>query len=609
MSETSGFGERRFLLPLLITMAAFFAAAKLLPPVETGTGSLAVAAGYTNQLRPLLIILLTGGLVMGALGLRRGAALPLRIGASSEPVRHWRWHLAAACLICVLQVFLFPTWTQEAGYFGGRLALMNAHKWPYVDFGYAHGYALIYVPYALNVLGFSIHHALMLALALAVVVGVLSIGVIVQYWIADARLRLALFWALVVCNAAVLPGPSLFYNFARYAAPFTMLLLLTRYGPALNAAALFAAAALANLLAYSLSPEMGIAFGAAALGWLVVAARVLPKSHAIAVAAAVVVDLAGLVVFVRPMFTSFLAFSQIQIILPVVPHIIMVVVVACFLTVCAVAVPAIVTVWRETLDRAQVLKVAQACAGAALAAAMFPAVIGRSWPTTTLAYGFPSVVMALGYLEAARAKRAAVLVAFLFAAFVVYCGQFVVRDDVHQAATRLRAHACALVTLPRCRAVGRVTPDAARSAAMRKAPAARDSAWPQLARRFPEAYDPLGFLGYRFPHSVDFGYFPGIVQGNVVTDAEFARKAAELQDARYYVLPRRDLVERQYSHARSAQALGAFALKSLFPFTFDVKKDYRPPVAAFVDMLYRRCRPLAEQGGITVCAAVAANSH
>ena len=606
MSETSGFGERRFLLSLPITMVVFFAAARLLPPVETGTGSLAVAAGYTNQLRPLLIILLTGGLVMGALGLQRGAALPLRIGASIEPVQHWRWHLAAACLICVLQVFLFPTWTQEAGYFGTRLALMDTHLRPYVDFEFAYGYALIYVPYALHWLGFSIHHALVLALGLAVVIGVLSIGVIVRYWIADARLRMTLFWALVVCDAFVLPGPSMFYNFGRYAAPFAMLLLLTRHGPALDAVTLFLVTAVVNLLAYSLSAEMGIAFGAAALAWATLAYKALPKIHVIAVAAAVVADLAGLIIFARPMFTTFLAFSQIQIIEPVVPHLIMLVVVVSFLTVCAVAVPAAVTVWRTSLDRAEVLTVARACACAALAVAMFPAVIGRSWPTTTLAYGFPSVVMAVGYFEAAGAKRTASLVTILFVAFVAYCGQFVVRDDLHHAVVRLRARVCTVVALAQCQSGKFSRPAATVPAALRKE---IEAAWPQLAQRFPHAYDPMGFIGYQFPHTVDFGYYPGIGQGNAITKAAFARKTAELRQAPYYILPRRNLIERRYSHTWYVRTLREFARKSLFPFTFHVKKEYRHPASTFVDMLYRRCRPLAEQGGITVCAAVAINSH
>ena len=584
---------------MLLIMAAFFAAAKWLPPVNTHTVSRAVAAGYTNQLRALLIILLVGGLVMGALGLHRGAELPSRIGASTAPVRYWRWHLAAACVICVLQVSLFPTWTQEGGYFGVRLALMDAHKQPYVDFEFAYGYALIYVPHALHWLGLSIHRALMLALDLAVVVGVLSIGVIVRYWIADARLRIALFWALVVCDAFVLPGPSLFYNFGRYAAPFAMLLLLTRYGPALDAAALFGATALANLLAYFLSPEMGIAFGAAILGWLAVAARALPKTRVIAAAAAVGADLAGLIVFARPMFTTFLAFSQIQIIEPVVPYVIMLVVVASFLTVCAVVAPAMVTVWQGKSDRDEVLAVARACAGAALAVAMFPAVIGRSWPTTTLAYGYPCVIMAVGYFEAAGARRTASLVAILFVAFVAYCGMFVIRDDLRQVVARLRPHVCAVVAFGPCREEARAGRTAGRAPTAR---AVTEAAWRELAPRFPKAYDPFGFIGYRYPHAVAFGYYPGISQGNALTKVAFSRKAAELRQARYYILPRRNSAGGIFFPIGKERALQAFRRSSLYPFALHVSEEHRSPALDFIDELYAQCRPLAEQGGITVCA-------
>jgi len=96
LTGTGAFHRRTFVLPMLIVMAVFFAAAKWLPPVATHTESLAVAAGYTNQLRVLLAILLAGGAAMGLLGLQRGADLPLRINSATVPVRYWRWHLAAA---------------------------------------------------------------------------------------------------------------------------------------------------------------------------------------------------------------------------------------------------------------------------------------------------------------------------------------------------------------------------------------------------------------------------------------------------------------------------------------------------------------------------------
>jgi hypothetical protein len=589
---TSSFDRRRFVLPMLVTMIVFFTAAKLLPPVETPTFSLAAAAGFCNRLYPLVAILLAGGLVMGARGLRRGAELPLRIGASTAPVRFWRWHLAAACLICVLQVSVFQTASQEAGYFGSRLALMDAHKQPYVDFEFAYGYAIIYVPYALHLLGFSIRHALVLTLDLAVVGGVLSIGILVERWIAEARLRLALFWALVLCNAFVLPGPALYYNFGRYAGPFALLLLLSRHGPTLSAAPLFVATAAANLLCYFLSAEMGIAFGAAGLAWLFVATKALSKPQLIAGAAAIVADLAGLILFARPMFTTFLAFREIGVILPVVPHIVMLVVVACFLTVCAISLPAVVAAWRGKLDRPKVLAVSEVCACAALAVALMPVLVGRTWPTTTIAYGFAAVVMAVGYFEAAGARRAALTFASLFIAFTVYCAQFVFHDDIDWIVARARARLSAPAP---SRADGRLATFSATPTA----------AWRKLAQQFPNAYDPLAIIGYRSPHSVDVGYYLGVAATNAFTEAAFARKTTELQRALYYILPSRDLVDRYFSRDRRERALRMFARKSLFPYTFAVNAGARDLAADFAAMLYERCRPLANEGNITVCAGQA----
>jgi hypothetical protein len=583
------FDGRGFVLPAAAaTMAVFFAAAKMLPPIETSAFSLAAAAGFTNRLYPLLSILLAGGFVVGALGLRREVILPLRIGVGAAPVPYWRWHVAAACALCVLQISVFQTWSQEASYFGARLALMDAGQRPYADFEFAYGYAVAYGPYALHALGLSIRHALVLALALAALVGVWSIAVIVRHWIADPRLRLLLFWGLIVSSALVRPGPSLNYNFARYALPFALLLVLTRHGPVFGAPGLFAATAAANLVAYFLSPEMGLAFAVGVTGWVAVGCRALPARPAVAALVASGSVLAGLIVFARPMFTTLLAFSEIQVLLPVVPHLIMVLALACFLIVCAAALPAAVAVWRGRSDGSATLTIAQACACAALAAALMPTVVGRSWPTTTIAYGFGTIVMAAGYLEAAGAKRAALAVAWVFVVFVAYCAQFVVRDDVRSMARILSDGCTPAVSVP--------CPPVKTGLAAALLTDART-----LAARFPKAYDPLGAVGYHAPQAVELGYYPGVGQGNAITESAFARKRSESMRAPYYILPVQDAA--WSLRLRRARALQAFAHASLLPVSFRFNADTRDIAVDFIEMLYARCRPLAVLENVKVCAA------
>jgi hypothetical protein len=586
VSNARDFGWRNVVLPMLVTIAALFAAARLLPPIDSQALSLAVVAGYTNRLYALLLILLAGGLAMGALGRRRGMALALRIGTSGGPARLWRWHVAAACALCVAHVSLFQTWSDEAGYFGVRLALMDEHKVPYWDFEFAYGFANIYVPYALHLLGLSIRAALVLAIDIAVVCGVLSIGVMVAVWIADVRLRLVLFWSLVLCDAFVDPGPSLTYNFERYAAPFAVLLLLTKHGPGWKPPVMFAASAGASLLAFSLSPEMGLAFAAASLAWLMVAFRALSRSQLVAVALAIVAVTGGLILFAAPIFTTLLAFSSVRVVLPVIPHAIMLLVIASFLVLCAGSMPAVVSVWREPPDSERTLIVARACACAALAAALVPAVIGRTWPSTTLAYGFGSVVIAVGYLIAAGAIRAAAMFGALFALCVAYSAASVVRGDIAQLRRcGLWEPACAQADVGSPRAI-------------------RQAAWRRLAPRFPNAYDPLDFIGHGAPHTVDVGYYPGLGQGNALDAVGIARKTAELQRAGYYILPERRVGERPYTREAGERTLDAFRRRSGFPFALPAVRNVRSVQREFVDMLYDRCKPVAEEGGVTVCARI-----
>lgn len=61
----------------LVGAAIFFAAAKLLPPINTRSNGVAPAAGYTNQLLPLLGILFAAALAMGIWMWRTSTPPPL----------------------------------------------------------------------------------------------------------------------------------------------------------------------------------------------------------------------------------------------------------------------------------------------------------------------------------------------------------------------------------------------------------------------------------------------------------------------------------------------------------------------------------------------------
>ena len=73
---------------------------------------MAVAAGYTNQLLPLVAILLGGAAAMGAF-VPRGD----RPQATGGAVPFWRWHIIAAAGLCVAAVVLAPVWSQPQNYF------------------------------------------------------------------------------------------------------------------------------------------------------------------------------------------------------------------------------------------------------------------------------------------------------------------------------------------------------------------------------------------------------------------------------------------------------------------------------------------------------------
>jgi hypothetical protein len=550
----------------------FFAAARLLPPLDTHAATMAVMAGYTNRTAPLVAILLFGGLCLGLLVFRRARDEAWALQAAPRaPWQQRDLHIAAACVLCVAVIALAPVWSAGEGYFGTRLALMDAGKVPYRDFEFAYGYGVAYLPYGLHRLGLSVSAALIVSLSLAAIAGVVSLAVIVERCISRSSLRLVLFWAMIVCAAFVGPGPSLNYNFGRYALPFALMVAISG-ATGWSTLRLFAATATAVLAVYLLSAEMAFAFCTALLAWVAVVARSIGVARTATVTLAILAVSVALLFAVPATFTTFGSYAGAQNLLPVVPNLIMTMTVASFLLCAAVNVPVALSLLRGDLEAGPALAAAQPVAFCLFAAALLPAVIGRAMPAITIAYGFVAIVMAIGYLDAAGAKWPATIASALFAAFVLYSAPSGLRTD----ASFVRHHGARPAPVPTAQRAF-------------------------LKARFPNAYDPL--LAVRPPSRgvTDVGYYPGVDSGDVIDDAGIARKIVELEHAPYYILPARNNGAPLPFGPSPQRVLHQFVVAGLYPFALRVHPGAQRFQNAFVVSLYRRCQPFAGVAGIVVC--------
>ncbi len=561
---------------LVAVMASFFLAARFLPPVDTGWPSMAVIDGYTNQLLPLLAILLAGAIVLGGLVYMRGQdALPFAT-RDSQAARGWRWHVLAAALLCLLVVNLAPLWSQPGAYFGRRVMLMDAGERPYVDFEYGYGYLTAYAPYLFHQAGLSIQASLQLALSLAVVLGVLSLAAITRRWVPGPRYRVCLLWLLVACEVFAAPGPSLNYNFCRYALPFVLLGGLADRLPTAGPATAFAATFLANVVVYGISPEMGCALSVACMAWLSIAWVEAPARTVLAAMLAVAAAVAVTLIFAWPMFATMLQLTQNQVGRPVTPHLMMVLAVGSFLVTAAAAVAAALTAWRSAAQGRRAVAASTFCACAALAAALLPALVCRAWPAITLAYGFASIVMLVGQLVAAGAKVPATLLTLALAAFVAWVGLPEARADI----SRIHATLAGVGTGSR--------------------PVAGDTK--QLLLRFPHALDPVGAAPFAEPPLAKVGFFPGLAGGDALTPAAFARKFAEVRAASYYILPSDPHALEREPADPSNITWRRFDTVGLWPFHIKPVRSLASPRSAFIRAIYARCRLLAAASSTMVCA-------
>jgi hypothetical protein len=587
--------NRIFAAPLLATAIFFFGAARFLPPIETGGGeSVAVLAGYTNRLIPLITIVVAGAFAIGAVLFATARkdiiALQLRMFSRSPWPTKYR-HIVAACLLCVFVIAAFPVWSDERGYFGQRLVMMIAGERPYTNFEYAYGYLVAYLPYGLHLAGLSIRVSLVVTLCLFAVAGVFSFAVILARCVPNPSCRVVLFWLLVACEAFVEPGPSLNYNFGRYAMPFMIVSVLTESLAALNLKQTFAAFAAAVVFLDFISPELALGFSSALLAWLIVVCRQISAGK---LAAGFVGTLAAAIatpLLIPDMFTTFVAYAQIQIFLPVVPNVIMMLVILAFLSVAAINFAVALSIWRGERPRAEALQLSLPAAYALLCAGLLPALVGEGWPTITIAYGFVPVVMSIGYLLQAGAKRTAWAVVGVFGAFVVYSAQFEMRSDAGKAIHSLRT-ACARLLMPPC--AGNRQPAAPDTAARLARAAAADF----VRANYPDAYDPLAILGAPQPGVSKVGYYVGLT--DIKTQHGLDRKNAEIDGAPYYILPKSEASAVQfYARPDTDRSLAAFAAAGLYPLPLHgMPGQFR---ALFVAKLYQECHEIAASGDLIVC--------
>ena len=568
---------------LVATAIAFFVASRLLPPVETDGVSNAVAAGFTNQLLPLVGILLVGTVALGLILCGAHAERNI-LGAIATPAPLWGWQILAAAALSAAVIVVWPSWSAPGGYFGIRVTLMDAGRRPYMDFEYAYGFLVAYLPHWLHADGLPIERALELTLALLAIAGVGASALITRRWVAQPGARIALFWSLVVCGVLVRPGPSLNYNFGRYAVPFALAVLLVDRVREGGWRSVFAATAAANLLVYGVSPEMGCAFTAAMTVWLATSARSIARPALAAGLAGLALSTIALVAFEAPMFVTLLAYAGSQVLQPVIPSPIMTLFVVSFLAVEGLAVASTFRAWRGRTE-SPVEAEWRACA--ALAGALLPAVVGRAFPTITLAYGFAPVVMLAGRRLAAGRRAQGYALASLFIAFVAYSAAPTLADDLRSLIGHGR---CGVVDCPR-----RVTR------------LDRPTFYPaDLRARFPGPYDPFAIVPITAPLATEVGYYPGFGLGNVTTRADLARKMGELARAGVYILPT-DPRAAAAGHNPS-RLLAGYARASLYPLPLPVLRAEPDPERDFAARLYDLCQPLAQSGAVTVCSLRPATS-
>jgi hypothetical protein len=591
------FFNRIFALPLLSTAIFFFGAARFLPPVETGGPSIAVLAGYTNWLIPLIAILLAAivavGTVLFTTARNEIIALQLRMSGRTPWSTQYR-HIVAACLLCVFAIAAFPVWSDERGYFGQRLVMMVAGERPYTDFEYAYGYLVAYLPYALHLAGLSIRASLIVTLCLFAVAGVVSFAFILVRCVPNPSCRAVLFWLLVACEAFVGPGPSLNYNFGRYAIPFVLLSVLTESITALNPLQTFAAFAGAVVFLDFISPEMALGFSSALLAWLVLVCRQVSVGTLTAGLFGTLAATIATPILVPDMFTTFVSYAQVQILLPVVPNLIMTLVIFAVLSIGAINFAIALSIWRDERSRAAALQLSPPVAYALLCAGLLPAVIGRSWPTITIAYGFVPVLMSIGYLLHAGAKRAVCAVVGIFAAFVIYSAQFGMRSDagkaIHSLKTSCEALSIRLCGAHRQAAASDTDPSVARAATAQF-----------LHANYPDAYDPLAILGAPQPGVSKVGYYVGLT--DITTQQGLDRKIVEINRALYYILPKSEAgAVQRYARTDTDRTLAAFAAASLYPLPLHGMPDqFR---ALFIAKLYQECHEIAASGDVIVCRRI-----
>ena len=184
------------------------------------------------------------------------------------------WWLVAFISAASVAVVVALGWTQrsfpvadDARYFADRLLYLINGGLPYRDFEFSYGPVLLYPQYllwrAFAPLGVSPWAAYYAWLALTRIIGVLMLSFIVNRVRLPKHLRLALF-AIIGAFAAWQPSLGLNYSLLRFCTPFALILLVMSLDYRHAGRHFVAVASLgAAVLAFAVSPEMGVAVAAA----------------------------------------------------------------------------------------------------------------------------------------------------------------------------------------------------------------------------------------------------------------------------------------------------------------------------------------------------------
>ncbi|WP_426168229.1 hypothetical protein [Sandarakinorhabdus sp. DWP1-3-1] len=552
--------------------------------------SLAVASGFDQRTAVLGI---TGMLALASLwAARRPIAATLQVpddNVSGYPGLDTAFSLTVAALLAVA-VLLYLNGDDrynEIWYFTDRHSLMALGRVPYRDFMFNYGPLLAWVPHAVDralpgdwLRAYVIADAGFLLLSLILVRHLVGAMPVPDRTRGPVFLALGLFW-LPLSYAS-----GLHYSGIRFVVPVVLVFDMARLRGA-GPGRLCWQPLGATLIAAALSFEVAIVMAVTSLGvlaFLAAAERRRAPLAALLVVAAVLAALVALLpaAFVVPLTANFSGRE-----FPLVPGVFLLFVVFSLSVAALCGLPPLLrAAWTGRLVQAD--GDLGLCLVAVFALLMVPGGFGRADFVHMFAYGFGAVVVTLAW--AANGSRLRLLVYGAIAIELVAYNHFLFFKPL-------------LGDLSRgglARLLGADTPSPAAARALAAASTGQTVAADRLAA-YPGLYDPF-FVALPSPQ-VELGYYTGTA--DVLGPAAIARKTAELNRSRHYLLPA-TVALRSSPTAALAYERRVFGYLLAWPLPL----PFRPPdsagaLAAFIAAAVDGCRPVGRIDDVVICARVA----